>query len=218
MYKVKNPIKIQISNPRALEGKFQQFDMDALRSIATRIENISAKSSKLSTTARLKNLLDWVSDVLRPFESINVCEKGCAHCCVVPVNISETEAQLISRASGISINPFSKAKRAPISESQKSEPCPMLNKKTATCSVYNERPLVCRTFMAFDSFEFCKEKTLEHAIIKEPESILGIIDSVNDKVGGNTAMQLYEAVKELTLNTETTLDIRQYFNSPQRSN
>lgn len=88
------------------------------------------------------------------------CKKGCSHCCHVPVLVTAVEAFYIQEKTGIEANIVKRKKekcRVP-----DGSPCPFL--KNDACSIYEYRPIACRTFGSFDGAEACA-KGGEHFMI-----------------------------------------------------
>lgn len=75
---------------------------------------------------------------------VSACRSGCAHCCHIPVKISLPEAQVLGKAIGR--KPVAPANHGPAPAEQ--EPCSFL--RAGQCSVYSERPAVCRGHMNMD--------------------------------------------------------------------
>jgi Fe-S-cluster containining protein len=94
-------------------------------------------------------------------EAVSACRTGCSHCCQIPVTISLVEAQLLSRASGRVLSAPQRSIRFTNESSIESlaakegqlqaapqAPCPFL--QAGRCSVYEMRPMACRTLLNLD--------------------------------------------------------------------
>lgn len=83
----------------------------------------------------------------------SACRKGCSHCCHVMVSLSRSEAQLIASKIGATIRADAGAPLAFTSEEEletiTGTPCPFL--KDGSCSIYEHRPLACRTLVNLDA-------------------------------------------------------------------
>ena len=101
----------------------------------------------------------------RPFEAVGACRRGCAHCCHIPVTISSVEAELLARAAA---RPLSRpavsvrleqladdhavaAAQALLQGNAAGVACPFLQE--GACSVYEQRPIACRTLVNLDDDE-----------------------------------------------------------------
>lgn len=80
------------------------------------------------------------------FGPVAACRPGCSHCCHIPVKISFAEARVLGRAIGR--EPIPVDQHRPIEISGYASPCPFL--EDGKCSIYNDRPTVCRTHLNMD--------------------------------------------------------------------
>jgi Fe-S-cluster containining protein len=124
----------------------------------------------------------WAS----PMEPIAACRKGCCHCCFIPCHILSEEAKLLADLTGRTmVKPeirFSVASRqdpnAPEPDPKRhlGEPCPFL--KDGLCSVYENRPISCRTHYNLDDDSLLCEVVPDHPVtvpMINNHSILGYI-------------------------------------------
>ncbi len=79
------------------------------------------------------------------------CAKGCSYCCYMDVNIMDIEARFIENNTGINIK--NKSEHVSINNSTA---CHFLVDNT--CSIYENRPFVCRTYHVLSPKEFCQHK------------------------------------------------------------
>lgn len=88
------------------------------------------------------------NDIIAP----NVeCKKGCSHCCHVPVMVTAMEAFYIQTKTGRKANEIRRKKER--TRKPDGSPCPFL--KANSCSIYEFRPLACRTFASYDGEKEC---------------------------------------------------------------
>ena len=80
--------------------------------------------------------------------------KGCSHCCHMDVQITALEADYIYLATGIPHNPDAK-----LTINHKTS-CPFLS-NTGFCTIYDYRPLFCRTYHALSAPDLCGIKNAE---------------------------------------------------------
>lgn len=78
------------------------------------------------------------------YAPVSACKAGCSHCCHIPVKISQAEAQALGKAIGR--KPLAPAQHGP--EPAYQEPCSFL--QDGRCSIYSERPAVCRYHLNMD--------------------------------------------------------------------
>lgn len=141
-------------------------------------------AQRASTSAqRIVWLQRAASAWARPFETVAACQKGCAHCCHIPVTLSRSEADLISRASGRAITAPLRPVRtrellnaedvaaatAHLQRWKTGIPCPFL--VDSTCSVYEARPLACRVLLNLDDDDLlCRHSEAEPADVPYADS------------------------------------------------
>jgi uncharacterized protein len=124
------------------------------------------------------------------------CKKGCAQCCHIAAVITEFEAKILAKASG--------KKRAKVRKTGNRDalvskyfgvPCPFL--KNNTCSVYEQRPITCRTHTNLASRAFFCDTTIQ------PD--WSFVPSVN--------MSSFNLAYGWLLRQEVAADIRDFFPS-----
>lgn len=87
----------------------------------------------------------------RPLESVSACKTGCSHCCHIAVAVTEPEAQLIAKHSGRKLaTPVDNGglRHQAHAEKYYGHACPFLDKQR--CSIYEHRPIACRTHLSAD--------------------------------------------------------------------
>jgi Fe-S-cluster containining protein len=117
-------------------------------------ECIELSKSSDPTWVRLRRLYDLVEEVATLVRPNAACHRGCFHCCQCAVEVTRTEAQMIGVAIG------RKPKKAPERREYDSygnfkgfvwgpsNPCTFLIE--GQCSIYENRPLRCRTHYSVD--------------------------------------------------------------------
>ena len=102
----------------------------------------------ISRKARIGKLRAFATKFNETLSPLTACAKSaCAHCCHIPVAISETEAEIIGEAIGRKPRRISGSTRAS-QEYGYHRPCTFLRK--GRCSIYADRPLACRLHMSLD--------------------------------------------------------------------
>lgn len=92
----------------------------------------------------LQKAAQALSDAYGPHAA---CKAGCAHCCHIPVKITQAEAIHIGRKVGRKPLPASSLPPEPQIQGYES-PCPFLLDNA--CSIYEWRPAVCRSHLNLD--------------------------------------------------------------------
>lgn len=100
---------------------------------------------------RAERLVDVVDKAAEKVAPSTICKRGCSHCCYQAVRLSQWEAERIGKAIGR--EPAAADNRgAPIGEASEhyaGTPCPML--KDGECSVYDVRPIACRSYFSLEN-------------------------------------------------------------------
>lgn len=171
MSKFECPPKLAVNFPGVVQAADAEQHMVLVRArtmdpatnenAKARATTVSAKLGKrqadfnrlahLATTApKMDKRIYWlhrVADILIDAAALVApCRRGCSACCHQGVGISHAEAQLIAKETGKT----AKAPPLPQYDAKKwsSTPCPML--VDSVCSIYEYRPMVCRTLINMD--------------------------------------------------------------------
>lgn len=117
-----------------------------------------------STSARVMWLRQAASAWAEPVAQVSACRKGCSHCCHIPLAVSDIEARLISQRTGRPMRAVPDAPSTgqvaagstlpgtPADDAGYTRPCPFL--RDGECSIYEHRPLACRTHLNLDEDDF----------------------------------------------------------------
>lgn len=114
------------------------LESTALRDRVEKVVNENA-----STHSRKRKLFRLMEEATAAVEATAACQRGCAHCCHIPVMILAGEAEVLAQASGRTMTQLPiRNPRTIDREAHMGEACPFLEENT--CSVYEVRPLACR--------------------------------------------------------------------------
>lgn len=106
------------------------------------------RAMNASSRSKLQRIYSLADALMVHREPFTACKKGCAGCCHMNIAISADEAARIATATGRQANPLKQSKRHH-QDTFAGEPCPFLGADSA-CSIYMNRPLVCRNHASFD--------------------------------------------------------------------
>jgi len=129
-------------------------------SVIKKMKKLEKYLKSLSKTSQISPIFERIHRVLDDFMAKRVnrflsCRKGCSYCCNNAVEILALEAVYISNKT----NTEFRIGRHPVDHSS---PCPFL--KDNLCSIYEYRPLVCRTYGSLEPSEICEDPTATHAL------------------------------------------------------
>lgn len=104
------------------------------------------------------DILQLVSEACEDYglSELSVCQRGCAHCCKIPVNVTAMEARYIGGVIGVVPT------NVQVTDEDLYDYCPFLNQEKAECSIYEHRPIECRTFHSVDHYKYCEQGSTHH--------------------------------------------------------
>ena len=145
----------------------------------TNLENslaVRLRSENSSARSKLQKIYRLADQIMQHAAPHVACHKGCSSCCKMNVQITSDEAALIEQTGGVQA---ASLKSTAIHEIGKYNgvPCPFL--KDGQCSIYEARPLVCRTHVSFYSDDYwCHpSRNLEQAA--PVVGFSGLFDAIN---------------------------------------
>ena len=133
-----------------------------LHTISTRMEGLSPWHSAMQVAvshktqiAKFQNLKQIATKISEIGAPLTACKNGCSYCCYQAVSVSELEARDISKLTG---RRYVKPQVTDIKEDRQrfaGVPCVFLEK--GQCSIYEARPLICRTHLNLsNNKDICK--------------------------------------------------------------
>ena len=114
-----------------------------------------AATSTKSQIMKFQSLKDITSKISQIGSQLTACSSSCNYCCYQSVSVCELEASAISKLTGRS---YTRPKNTSVYEDRQKYmgvPCTFLDK--GRCSIYEERPIICRTHLNLSNVnEICK--------------------------------------------------------------
>ncbi len=102
----------------------------------------------------LKELYSFFDSFFEYSKGLVACKNGCSYCCHMEVGLYTVEAELIANEIGV---PLQKLQDTPEYRQNgwidMKRPCPFLVENS--CSIYEVRPMVCRTHVNFEETNAC---------------------------------------------------------------
>lgn len=167
-------------------------------------KRIRKSIGRKGTLAALEEVYDYIDRYFEAAQNLVACKPGCANCCHGRVWLMQVEADLIAAKTGRNaptIAAIEDSDTFPIRDA--SRPCTFLD-ADAKCSIYDNRPLVCRTHFNFEpTNELCRFENADKTIplIDREKTIPGVLKAmaeISDVHSGGGA------------------DIRRYFGEKQK--
>ncbi len=143
-------LALPVETIRAIELRRASFVAgipDELKAREDRIERALALKNA-SAHSKLGEIYRLVDEIAKFSIAHTPCGKGCSSCCRMNVEISEVEANKIQRETGSKFVPLRQSIMHPLTEFS-GMACPFLTDDA--CSIYQSRPLVCRSHFSFDT-------------------------------------------------------------------
>jgi Fe-S-cluster containining protein len=112
-------------------------------------QRIQCENSSL--TVKRKKLYQLADSFNKAIAGSVACRVGCAHCCSMITLIYEHEAKAMAQASGRPMKQVKYKPRAAVLEASMKFfglPCPFL--QDDCCSIYEDRPIICRLHHSFN--------------------------------------------------------------------
>lgn len=129
-----NAAKVEVRAGKALSALNQQ-----LRIV------LRPATPKAQRLVRVRHIAGEWSRLVAPDAA---CRRGCSHCCHINTEVPRSEAQLIAKASGRTLQEPAVKLGWTSTPPEKflGVPCPFL--RDGACSIYAHRPLACRTLLS----------------------------------------------------------------------
>lgn len=176
-------------------------NMGAVRAAATpELDDLLRQLRKAQTPAvpaktKVIRLRHIAGEWSRAFASQTACASGCSHCCNLGVMVPKSEAKLMAKAIGRQlVEPDQNLDLQSATERNLflGAPCSFLS--DGRCSIYQHRPMMCRTLVNMDSVDL----------------LCRIVDGVDVPVPYLNTMELKAYFACLT-HAEQFADIREWF-------
>jgi len=142
-------LKIQLDVDIQLKSIKRSFWKKLEREVNKTIEYLETSSD--DQTNKLIKSIKLIPKINKPLSPLFSCKKGCSTCCEYSeIGISIIEAEYINK----NIKHSFSFQRYPSISKEHNNPCPFLINNQ--CSIYDFRPLVCRTYHVFTDPINCK--------------------------------------------------------------
>lgn len=155
-----------------------------------------------SNVDRVKAMYSFMDRYAEFVKTFTVCAKGCSHCCKIPLDVTQLEISVIEESIGLKADyPKGNDRIDP------NDPCPLLN-SDGSCSVYEHRPLSCRTLATIDDPKFCERREKHHVYGS------GSAEITSDQpfeFGVSFYHYIYKYITELNEGCARDGDIRDFF-------
>lgn len=163
----------------------QEFAQHQVRKVAPHtmanaIRLMNQANNATSRATRAMWLIKSANQFAEAVEPVSACKSGCSHCCHIPVALTRIEAERISSATGHKM--VSNPSRLPVEASYKN-PCVFLHEHK--CSIYEHRPIACRTYFNLDADNLLCQ-LVPGASIPVPLPDTRAFAAMNFKIGGHT--------------------------------
>lgn len=188
------------SESQELEKRINNIQQNINHSILEFINNFEdfteTSPSALEFIERAYQLTDQITGTIK---NQVVCQKKCAACCHISVAVTGIEAAYIAEKTGkelVNIKTINHLEDK-ISKYVDKPCCFLMENK---CSIYEYRPLKCRSFFTLDHPKYCQKNNVEHYIFTtESNKYLSFLYSqfvdISNKHFGNHNIDIREWFK-----------------------
>jgi len=144
---------------------------EALDHYIDEYKRIRKLSNGVSAAFNFHGLIETMLEDLKD-DSIT-CKKGCHFCCMIHVDITQDEADLLTEyceEKGIKLDPKRLERQAGHDrDTWGNQPyrdwgCTFLDRKTGTCKVYEHRPSACRNYLVVSDPKDCDTRTTKNTL------------------------------------------------------
>lgn len=146
---------------------------------------IKAKSA--SRHVKYGMIIKLVDEVLESKSGFVGCKKGCSHCCRMNVQITPYEAERITSFSGERAATITQSIHHDIATFNGHD-CPFL--VNSICAVYEVRPIVCRTHVAFGKSDYACQPGKTDRLLVPMSRMTGIEEAFYLALGGKSGLVL----------------------------
>lgn len=159
MYKVKQKDVIPALTGDKLNKMLNEFrTRDVSKDTLKKFNSLNEFLSSGAEGRPIRAIFNRIYGFIDKFMNVNIypystCQAGCAHCCKIPVSVSAIEAAYIHQVTG---------KKLVNKDFDNVGLCPFLDTSTAKCSIYEVRPIECRSFASLDGVAGCEDPTVKH--------------------------------------------------------
>lgn len=150
------------------------------------------------TSAKIRQIHLAADKIFRHATSRAACARGCSHCCHIAVRISAVEARFIGEHIGREPRAFSSTVAERAASFSNETPCTFL--KNDECSIYEWRPLTCRSHFNFDQDDYwCRFENWDKPGAAVPKPMIEALS------------QAYEVASYEKIGDPVMADIRDFF-------
>lgn len=149
-------ISVEIANVRRSE-----FVASVPKELSEREDAIRKQLSKenSSNRSKLRKVYYLVNELMEYSKPFTACDRGCSSCCNINVMILQVEADLIGEKIGKKPLSLRVSKTHELGHFN-GTPCPFL--KNDSCSIYDNRPYICRQHVCFDQTSYWCDPVRTH--------------------------------------------------------
>jgi hypothetical protein len=135
------------------QSRLAAIRRDQPMSLLVEANNLPTKVATMNAKLMLRinpilEMTSRFSDAAGPYVA---CKRGCNHCCHIQVAITRIEAQLLGNRIGVNPAPMPTPQLRPQDSYNYKTPCTFL--ENGECSIYEDRPYVCRAHASLEANE-----------------------------------------------------------------
>jgi Fe-S-cluster containining protein len=168
----RTPEETQAYARRGMDEFYDSFTESERRAVESGIRSVL--NSNAPASKKIERVYAAADQAFHHAAGKVACAKGCSHCCYIPVVITKADAKYIGERIGI--KPAEVANVPPRSEKAFSNQTPCSFLENNECSIYENRPLTCRTHFSFDQDNYwCRYENWDKPGAAVPKPVLPML-------------------------------------------
>jgi Fe-S-cluster containining protein len=200
-------MNIQHRLKKALEPHGEEGFLQAVRIIKVEMRILKYRIATDGPIAAVKELYQKIdTEYVRVMEDAKIsCKKGCSFCCHLNVDLTKLEAELIEahceeRNLEIDREKFRRQLKLTVSNRHLSKDSACTFLKDNECSIYEARPIACRTYYVLNDANRCDSKKYPKGKTTQATAIMAdCMAAALDNISESKSMQQYLSVPRETL-------------------
>lgn len=191
----RTPEETQAFAEVTLNAFYDEAEKDSVE-ITSALKRVASANAR--ATVKMRQIHVIADKAYRHAAGHAACKRGCSHCCYIGVRITAIEAKAIGEQIGIEPREVTNLPPRDAKSFSNRTPCPFLENEE--CSIYEHRPLECRSNFNFDKDNYwCRYENWDKPGAGVPKPMIAPL------------VMAYTLVSAAKSQEPTVADIRDFF-------